>query len=230
MMNILLTGSTGGLGRAVLPALAAHADWQLWLPVRSVQKAESIFHQPGSNMHIIPLKEMTESGIDELYERISGQATGLDALVHLVGGFRMDGDLSETSPSAMEEMLQVNFWSAFLFLKKAFEAMKNRGGKMIFIGAKAAVDYSAGMGGYIISKAALVAMARVMANEGKPYGISVHVIFPSIIDTEANRKAMPDADHSRWITPHSIARKIEGILQTDSRGLNLEEIHMYGQL
>jgi NAD(P)-dependent dehydrogenase (short-subunit alcohol dehydrogenase family) len=82
---------------------------------------------------------------------------------------------------------------------------KNGGGHFFAIGSRAAVDLPNGLGAYAVSKAALLALIKVLAKEAEEYNISVNAIIPGTIDTPANRKAMPEADFSRWITPEEIA-------------------------
>ena len=72
------------------------------------------------------------------------------------------------------------------------------------IGSRTAVEPAASLGAYSASKAALVSLVRTAAVENKDYGITANVLLPGTMDTPANRAAMAEADHTKWVTPTDI--------------------------
>jgi NAD(P)-dependent dehydrogenase (short-subunit alcohol dehydrogenase family) len=133
----------------------------------------------------------------------------LDALVHLVGGFSGGSPLTETSDQTWDGMINVNLRTAFYAMRAVLRPMTAAGrGRIVAVGARMAVEPSPNFAAYAVSKAALVALVRNVAAEGKKSGITANIVLPSIIDTPQNRKAMPDADYSKWVRPESIAKLI----------------------
>src|SRR5207244_8965477 len=103
------------------------------------------------------------------------------------------------------------------------------GGSVVSVGTKAALDPFPGASGYIVSKAALLALVRTLAIEYRDDGVRVNAILPSVIDTPANRAAMPDADHSTWVPPAEIARVIRFLLSSDSAPVSGALMPVYGR-
>lgn len=107
--------------------------------------------------------------------------------------------------------------------------MREQGsGRVISIGSRSAVEPIAGSGAYSVSKAALVALIRSIAVENRDYGINANIVLPGTMDTPANRKASPDADFSRWVPPHQVARVIVSLASEDYAAVNGAAIPIYG--
>src|SRR5205823_688165 len=113
--------------------------------------------------------------------------------------------------------------------RAAVPAMLQRGsGAIVNVAAKAAVDHPGGLAAYAASKAAAVALMDSLAADLKGTGVRVNSLLPSIIDTELNRKAMPDADFSRWPKPEEIARIILFLCSDEARLIHGASIPVYG--
>jgi NAD(P)-dependent dehydrogenase (short-subunit alcohol dehydrogenase family) len=154
----------------------------------------------------------------------------LDALVHLVGGFAGGTTIAETSDQTWDGMMNVNLRAAFCSMRAALKPMQAAGhGRIVAVGARMAVEPSSNFAAYAVSKAALVALVKNVAAEGKKFGITANVVLPSVIDTAANRKAMPEADFSRWVTPASIARLIVFLTSDAAADTNGAVIPIYGR-
>ena len=106
--------------------------------------------------------------------------------------------------------------------------LKQARGAIVNVAAKAAFDHSAGASAYAASKAAAVAMLDSLAADLQGTGVRVNTILPSIIDTEANRKAMPAADFGKWPKPEEIARVILFLCSDDARLIHGAAIPVYG--
>jgi NAD(P)-dependent dehydrogenase (short-subunit alcohol dehydrogenase family) len=128
-----------------------------------------------------------------------------------------------------EQMLNLNLRAGYALSRAAVPAMLNQGrGAIVNVASKAALDHAAGASAYAASKAAAVAMLDSLAADLKGTGVRVNSILPSIIDTEANRKAMPNADFSKWPKPRDIARVILFLCSDDARVIHGASIPVYG--
>ena len=143
----------------------------------------------------------------------------------------MGPEIAETSYEKWKYMIDLNLNSAFLCTKEAFKIMKAQcSGKIFTISAKSAEEFPSHMGAYVISKSGVLALTRILANEGKQYNIQANSILPSIIDTRANRKGMPDADYSEWVNPKAIARLLVQLCKPESQAISHSTIKVYGKL
>ncbi len=227
---VLVTGGTGFLGTAVVEAFLQTGS-QVWVNYRSEEKFRQLQQTVGSErLHGVQADLTSETEVKALFAELSSRSGHLDILTHLAGGFWMGGELAETPLNAMHQMLQMNFLTTFLVTREAFQRMKSRGSGVIFtVASRTAVEFPAGMGAYSISKAAVIALTQTLASEGKAYGIRANVILPGIIDTPANRKAMPDANVAQWTKPEEIARTIVALSASEAT-VNGSLLKMYGRL
>jgi NAD(P)-dependent dehydrogenase (short-subunit alcohol dehydrogenase family) len=127
-------------------------------------------------------------------------------------------------------MMNINLKSTFLCSKAVLPQMiKQNYGKIINISSRPALKGSAGVGAYAASKAGVLNLTETIAEEVKDYDINVNAILPSTIDTPANRKAMPDADFSKWVKPEEIARVIIFLSSDESKPISGAGIPVYGK-
>lgn len=131
------------------------------------------------------------------------------ASIHVAGGFAM-APAEETSFAIFEAQWQINAVTAFLACREAARRMKQegRGGRIVNVAARAALEPSGGKIAYVAAKAAVAAMTRALAAELRTDRILVNAVVPDVIDTPANRAAMPRADFSRWTPPAAIAEAV----------------------
>ncbi|CAB3746191.1 SDR family NAD(P)-dependent oxidoreductase [Paraburkholderia solisilvae] len=148
---------------------------------------------------------------------IAARFGGLDALVNIAGGFRWE-TIADGSADSWERMFDVNVKTALNASKAALAQLAARaGGRIVNLGAMAALKAGTGMGAYAASKSAVMRLTETLAEELKDKGVTVNAILPSIIDTHQNRADMPDADFSRWVTPEQIAAVIAFLLSQDAQ-------------
>jgi NAD(P)-dependent dehydrogenase (short-subunit alcohol dehydrogenase family) len=148
--------------------------------------------------------------------------------VHLAGGFR-GAPITETSRADLGQQIEINLVTAFLCCREAVRAMRRSGGGRIVNVASRAVEVPAGGAvAYAASKAAVAALTRSLAEEVRRDGIQVNAVLPSIIDTPANRAAMPNAAVDRWPKPAEIARAIVWLASPESRLISGALIPVYG--
>lgn len=219
-MSVLVTGANGGLGTSVCQAfLDAGA---------AVIGVARVWKEPVNFATI-----SADVGTAEGCERMVAQALQrgpLDALVHLVGGFSGGTPLTETSDQTWDGMMNLNLRTAFCAMRAALRPMTAAGrGRIVAIGSRVAVEPSPNFAAYAVSKAALVALVRNVAAEGKKSGITANIVLTSTIDTPQNRKAMPDADFTRWVTPQSIAKLIVWLASDAAADTSGAVIPIYGR-
>lgn len=217
----IVTGGTGALGRAVVRRLLAagarvHVTW------RSKDEVEALQDYLGRDASKVSLHEVDltrAARVTETYERIADDHGRLDVLCNIAGGFAM-ASLEDTEPAVWERMFAINATTAFLSCRAAAPHMRRRRyGRIVNVAAGPALRGGAAkMSAYGAAKAAVLNLTYTLAAELKPDGITVNAIVPSIIDTAANRKAMPEADTSPWLDPDEIA-EVVGFLVSEAAGI-----------
>ncbi len=219
-MSVLVTGANGGLGTAVCQAFLDSGA--------TVIGVARVWKEPARFATI-----SADVGTAEGCEKMMAQALQrgpLDALVHLVGGFSGGSPLTETSDQTWDGMMDLNLRTAFCAMRAALRPMTAAGrGRIVAIGSRVAVEPSPNFAAYAVSKAALVALVRNVAAEGKKSGITANIVLTSTIDTPQNRKAMPDADFTKWVTPQSIAKLIVWLASDAAADTSGAVIPIYGR-
>jgi NAD(P)-dependent dehydrogenase (short-subunit alcohol dehydrogenase family) len=205
----LVAGGTGGLGRAVSNAFLA-AGATVVVTYRKQEEYDELSRQINSARLSGHRTDVTDdSAARALIERVVQTHGRLDALVNTVGGYDGGKKLWEVERAVLDRMLAMNLYSGFALARAAIPTMlKQSRGSVVNVAAKAALTHPAGGAAYAASKAAALALMGSLAAELAGTGVRVNSIVPSIIDTEANRKAMPHADFSKWPKPEDIARVV----------------------
>lgn len=228
---VLVAGGTGGLGRAVAVAfLEAGAKVVVTYRVQEEFGAlKSAAGENGPNLEGHGVDVTDEVAVRQLVEKIVAKHRGLDVMVNTVGGYAGGTKLWELETKVFDQMLALNLRAGYALSRAAVRAMLKEGhGAIVNVAAKAAFDHANGAAAYAASKSAAVALMDSLAADLKGSGIRVNSILPSIIDTEANRKAMPKADFSKWPKPEDIARVILFLCSDDARVVHGAAIPVYG--
>ena len=229
--TILVTGGTGGLGRAVSLAFLEEAA-TVAVTYRRQEEFDALRNAAGASAarlegHRVDVTD--EAAVRQLIESLVAQTGQLDALVNTVGGYAGGVKLWEMDTKVLEQMLALNLRSGYTLLRAAVPAMLKQGrGAIVNVASKTAFDHAAGAAAYAASKAAAVAMIDSLAAEVKGSGLRVNSILPSIIDTEPNRRAMPKADFSKWPKPEEIARVVLFLCSDDAKLIHGAAIPVYG--
>jgi len=228
---VVVAGGTGGLGRAVTSAFLEEGA-TVFVTYRNLPEWEKFKSAASANAPRLEGHEVDvtdETAVRQLVEKILSKHSRLDALVNTVGGYAGGLKLWEMETRVFEQMLNLNLRAGYMLSRAAVPAMLNQGrGAIVNVASKAALDHAAGASAYAASKAAAVAMLDSLAADLKGTGVRVNSILPSIIDTEANRKAMPNADFSKWPKPRDIARVILFLCSDDARVIHGASIPVYG--
>jgi NAD(P)-dependent dehydrogenase (short-subunit alcohol dehydrogenase family) len=228
---VLVAGGTGGLGRAVALAFLEEGA-KVVVTYRAQEEFDALKSAAGTNGsrlegHTVDVTE--EAAVRQLIEKIVGKHRQLDAMVNTVGGYAGGTKLWELETKVFEQMLALNLRSGYALLRAAVRAMLKEGhGAIVNVASKAAVDHAAGAAAYAASKSAAVALLDSLAADLKGSGVRVNTVLPSIIDTAANRKAMPAEDFSKWPKPEDIARVILFLCSDDAKVIHGAAIPVYG--
>ncbi|HWO58355.1 MAG TPA: SDR family oxidoreductase [bacterium] len=227
---VLVAGGTGGLGRAVsLAFLAAGAE--VIVTYRSESEFAALRESAPPSVSLAGQKvDVTDAAqVGAMVADIVARYGHLDALVNTVGGYSGGATLWETAPDVLEQMLALNLRAGFVLTRAVLPVMiKQRRGALVNIAAKAALDPAARGGVYAASKAAALAMMDALAKEVRGTGVRVNSVLPSTIDTEANRRAMPQANHAKWPKPDEIARVILFLCSDAGRVVHGAAVPVYG--
>ncbi|HVY03968.1 MAG TPA: SDR family oxidoreductase [Caulobacterales bacterium] len=197
---IIVTGGLGVLGRAVTALAQARGAHVAIIDAAPAPGADQeAFVQGGV--------DLTDAGAaQKAVDAVRARFGAVHGLANIAGTFRWqtlaDGDIA-----AWDLLFRINLLTAVAVSKAALPALAESRGAIVNIGANGAVKAGAGMGPYAASKAGVAKLTESLAEEMKGK-VRVNAVLPSIIDTPANRKDMPDADFSAWVTPEALAETI----------------------
>jgi NAD(P)-dependent dehydrogenase (short-subunit alcohol dehydrogenase family) len=228
---VLVAGGTGGLGHAVSRTFLEEGA-AVVVSYRREEEFTALKQAVGAKA--IALEGFA---VDVTDQRAAGEFVGavlsrhgrVDALVNTVGGYAGGVKLWEMETKVLETMLALNLRSGYTLARAVVPAMLKQGnGAIVNVAAKAAFDHGAGAAAYAASKAAAVAMMDSLAADVKGTGVRVNSILPSIIDTAANRQAMPEANFATWPKPEEIAQVILFLCSDHAAVVHGAAVPVYG--
>ena len=232
--HIVVTGGTGALGRAVITALRAGGA-VCHVPNLVAAELADFPHAGDPGVHVADNVDVAdEAAVRHFYQSLPP----LWASIHLAGGFAM-APIGETAAADFTAQFRMNALSCFLCSAAAIAAFRKRqapgpggarGGRIVNVAARPALEprLGAGMVAYTASKSAVAALTQALAQETVEEEIWINAVAPSILDTPANRTAMPDADHRRWVAPAAIAEIIAFLASPENRVTRGAVIPIYG--
>lgn len=229
---VLVAGGTGALGRTVSLAFLNQGA-KVVVTYRNPKELADVRRTAATKSSALTGQEVdvtNEAAMQRLVQDIVTEHGRMDVVVNTVGAFAGGGKLWEEDPKIFEQMLASNLRSGYAISRAAIPQMlkqtpvKQKRGVLINIASRAAVDHAGGVASYAASKAAAVALMDSLAAELKGTGVRVNSVLPSIIDTEANRRAMPKADFAQWPKPEEIARVILFLASDDAKLIHGESI------
>lgn len=228
---VLVAGATGGLGHTVALAFL-DAGAHLALPGRSSDRLAGLFPDLVDSPNHLLLGDFNATDADSVADavrRALDRFGRIDVLANTIGGYRAGTPVHETPLSTWDFMLNLNARSAFLLSQAVVPAMLEQGaGKIIHTSARNGLHGTANAAAYSASKSAVIRLVESLSAEVKAAGINANCVLPGTIDTPANRKAMPDADYSLWVTPQAIADVFLFLASDGARAIHGAAIPAYG--
>lgn len=226
--SALITGGTGGLGAAVTRAFL-DGGWRVVVPLHKEAERERVDAHDRLVLELADLLDPASAGA--VVELAAGDAAApLRAVVNLVGGFQEGGRVHETPVEDFEAQLRLNLRPTYLVTQAALPHLQAAGGgAVVCVSTRAALRPFAGASGYVVSKAAVLAFVDALAVEYRDDGIRANAILPSVIDTPANRRSMPDAKHELWVKPEQIASVVRFLCEDGSVAVSGAHVPVYGR-
>jgi NAD(P)-dependent dehydrogenase (short-subunit alcohol dehydrogenase family) len=217
----LITGGTGGLGRAVVGAFVGNG-WRVVVPDVAPAELEGaeVFEA-----------DLTDAGqVAGVVERASAREDApLRAVVNLVGGFAADQPVAATPLDVFEAQFALNLRPTYLVTQAALPALVAAGGgSIVCMSSRSALHPFAGAAGYCASKAAVIAFTQVVAREHAADGVRCNAVLPAMIDTPANRATMAPEDYGKLTPPEEIAAVIRFLCSDESAPTTGAAIPVYG--
>jgi NAD(P)-dependent dehydrogenase (short-subunit alcohol dehydrogenase family) len=228
---VLVAGGTGGLGRAVSLAFLAQGDRVTVTHHRpeTFEALKKLAANGAPQLEGYSVDITDEAEVGKLVDGIVARHGRLDAMVNTIGGYAGGVKLWDLDTKVFDQMLALNLRSGYVLSRAAVRVMLKQGsGAIVNIAAKAALDHSGGAAAYAASKAAAVAMIDSLAEDLKGTGVRANSVLPSIIDTEANRKAMPGANFAKWPKSEDIARVVVFLCSDSAKVIHGAAIPVFG--
>lgn len=226
---VVVTGGTGGLGRGVCRVLCAagHQPVVTWVVDAEREAMAAEFGDLVELRRIDVARSEEMRALAAALEREGRPAWGL---LHLVGGYRDRDPVAGNDGSGLQEQLRLNLTTTAIALGAFLPGMVARGGgRAVAVSSRAAVRPFAGGGAYAASKAGVIALVQTASEEVRHDGVTVNCVLPSVIDTPANRRAMPDADWERWVAPERIGDVMAFLLSDGAAAVTGAAIPVYGR-
>jgi NAD(P)-dependent dehydrogenase (short-subunit alcohol dehydrogenase family) len=234
----IVTGGTGALGRHIVDKLAG-AGVKVYVPSISMEEFNSVFDRSQTSDEAPDIKSIfsfvcnatDETSVVEFVDSVSKLENGkIDYLINTVGGIHPKVQVADMDSELLNKMLNLNFKSTFYFTREVLKNMKDKAyGRIISIGAIAALEPSPGVFAYSMAKAGVINLMDTIAEENKDFDIRANTIIPSILDTPANREWGSEDDIKTWVKPENIAEIIYTLLRDSFSEVRQSTIKVYGK-
>ena len=224
--HVVITGGAGALGTGLVEALIGSGAI-CHIPCFNEAEAQRFVLRDHKQVKLsVTCSLADEAAIGRLYQSVGP----LWASIHLAGGFAA-GPLCDASVATLRQQIDMNLMTCLLCCRAAVGAMTNNGGRIVNVAARPALEWrsGAGMVAYAASKAAVAALTAALAEEVAKDGILVNAVAPSIMDTPANRKAMPKADFGKWPKVEEVAATILFLASPDNKVTRGAIVPVYGK-
>jgi NAD(P)-dependent dehydrogenase (short-subunit alcohol dehydrogenase family) len=219
MKHLLVTGAEGALGSQVVKTCLEKTDFEI-LATYHRSPGPSAARVQWIQVNLSQ-KETTETSLKNFE---------IDSVIHCAGGFRF-ATIDELQSSDLDFLLDANLRSSFNLVQTVLPGMKKRNfGRIALVSARASLQAGQGMAAYAASKSAINALTTAVADEVRAFNININSVLPTIIDTPANRKDMPKADFSQWVSTEALAEVLVWLVQPASSPINGALIPVAGRL
>ncbi|HEY0433405.1 MAG TPA: SDR family NAD(P)-dependent oxidoreductase [Chitinophagaceae bacterium] len=226
MQTVLVTGSSGNLGHAVVKKFI-DGGWTVAGSLLLQEQTPSTLNHANFKPFNADLSD--EAAASSMVASVIEACGSIDAAVLTVGGFAM-GSIAETDMTAMLGQYKLNFQTTYQVARPVFVQMMKQGhGRLFMTGARTGINMnsSKGMTAYGLSKSLIFRLAELMNAEAKGHDVVTSVIAPSIIDTPPNRRSMPDADFDNWVRPEDIANTVWFYCSKDAAAIREPVLKIY---
>ncbi len=222
--HAVITGGTGALGTAVVGALLT-AGATCSVTYLHEAEAQHFPHRNDAKVKLIEVADLAdEAMVAKVYDGLKPWAS-----IHIAGGFA-PGKVAETGHAALMAQIDSNLVSCFLCCRAAVNAMTS-GGRIVNVAARPALEWrsGAGMTAYTVAKAGVAALTVALAEEVVKDSILVNAVAPSIMNTAANRKAMPKASFDAWPKVEDVAATIVFLASPNNKVTRGAIVPVYGK-
>lgn len=227
--NVIVTGGTGALGTAVV-SLMVGAGASCTVPYVHDGEAQRFPYRGQAQVTLVKIADLSnEDDVAKVFAALNTQA--LWASIHIAGGFAA-ARIGETGKSELMAQIDGNLASCFLCCRAAVKVMQQSGGgRIVNVAARPGLEWrsGAGMTAYTVAKAGVAALTVALAEEVVKDAILVNAVAPSIMDTAANRQAMPGADHTAWPKVEEVAATIAFLASPENRVTRGAIVPVYGK-
>lgn len=227
MKNVIITGAAGNLGSAVVEKFLL-SGYKVIATVESDDQAKRL--PPNQNLEIQKVNLGNEAEATAFIDNMISKYKRIDSALMLVGGFAM-GDIAATGGDDLKKQYSLNFETAYFVARPLFtHMMQNNFGRLIFVGARPALDTTAGksMIAYAFSKSLIFKLAEILNATAKGKNVTATVFVPSTIDTPQNRLSMPDKNPDDWVKASQIADLMEMVCSDTGNPLRETVMKVYG--
>ena len=228
--RIVVTGAFGVLGAAVAKAAAADGG-RLALLDFAPAPPDGLVADCGPGVFVRGGVDLTDPGAaGKAMDAAAAGLGGIDALLNIAGGFAWE-TLDGGDPATWDRLYRMNVTTAANACRAALPHLRaSAAGRIVNVGANAALRSGAGMGAYAASKAGVHRLTESLAEELKDTSVTVNAVLPSILDTARNRQDMPDADPAKWVAPADLARVMLFLASPESRAITGALIPVTGRV
>lgn len=220
---IAVTGGHGVLGRAVVEAALADG-----LKVAIIDHASGL-PTPDGVLELGGVDLTDPASAAAAIDAAAAHFGRLDALLNIAGGFVWQ--TTDAAEPAWDRLFALNLKTALNASRAAVPHLKRSDeGRIVNVGANGALKAAVGMGAYAASKSGVHRLTEGLAEELKATSVTVNAVLPSILDTDQNRKDMPDADPAKWVQPSDLARVMLFLASPESRAITGALIPVTGRV
>jgi NAD(P)-dependent dehydrogenase (short-subunit alcohol dehydrogenase family) len=222
---VVVAGGTGALGRAVVDKFT-EAEAKIIVPNRKLPEEG----QSHPNGEYYGLNALDEQSVSQFFADLKARLGGVDILINVVGGYEAGQPVAALDLAVFENQLNLNLKTALLLTKYAVRTMLEKGGgKIVHTSSRAAIEKGENSFPYSVSKLGVVRLVEAVAAENRKHNININAVLPSIIDTPANRAAMPKANYENWPKASQVANVIAFLASEEAELINGAAIPVYGK-
>lgn len=219
--TVMVTGAAGHLGRSVAQVFAAQGHRLVLLDRDPAALQQAFSHLPAGQHLLLATDLLDAAAVQRSVDAAVQRFAGIHVLCNLAGGFRMGQPLHQVEDDDWSFLFDINARTLLHTVRAVVPVMlRAGGGRIVNVGATAALQGAALKGPYTAAKAVVLRLTETLSAELRDQGINVNCVLPSVLDTPENRAAMPSADPARWVAPHDLAQVIAFLASDAARAVH----------